>query len=73
MCSTAKRSSIGFSQVCLTKVEACKSFLFTESSLVLKIKNTLLIFVITLYMCHITILIVFIKHLPELMFVVCTV
>ena len=43
-CSTARGSSVGFSPVNPTKVEACKSFLFTESFLVCKIKNTWLIF-----------------------------
>ena len=42
-CSTARGSSAGFSQVSTPKVEALKSFLFTESSLVLKLKNTWLI------------------------------
>ena len=41
-------SSRGFFRFCLTKVEASKSFLLTESSLVLKIKNTRLIFIVTL-------------------------
>ena len=39
-CGTARVSSIGFSSVSPTKVEARKSFLFTESFLELKIKNT---------------------------------
>ena len=39
----------GFSWASPTKVEADMSFLFTESSLVLKIKCTWLIFIITLY------------------------
>ena len=42
-CNTARGSSTGFSLFSLTKVEACKSFPFTRSSLVLKIKNTWLI------------------------------
>ena len=42
-CSTARASNSGFSLVSLTKVEARKWFLFTESSFVLKIKNTWLI------------------------------
>ena len=36
-------------RVSSTMVEACKSFIFTKSSLVLKIKNSWLIFIITLY------------------------
>ena len=47
--STAKGSSTGFSQICPAKVEALKSYLFTESFLILKIKNTFLIFCVTLY------------------------
>ena len=43
-CSTARESSAGFSRVSPTKVEIGKSFLFTESFLILKIKNTGLIF-----------------------------
>ena len=39
-CCTARGSSIRYSQFSPTKFEAHKSFLFTESSLVLKIKNT---------------------------------
>ena len=38
-------SSTGFSRFSPTKVEAHKSFLFTESFLVLKIKNTLLMII----------------------------
>ena len=47
-CSTARESSAGFSHVCHTMVEALKSFLLSENSLDLKMKNTWLIFVITL-------------------------
>ena len=39
-CFTVRASIAGFTQVSPTKVEACKSFIFTESSLVLNIKNT---------------------------------
>ena len=35
-CSTARVSSVWFSQVIPSKIQACKPFLFTESSLVLK-------------------------------------
>ena len=48
-CWSASGSSVGFSRFSSTKVEARKSFRFTESSLVLKIKNTGIIFIITLY------------------------
>ena len=41
--SLARGSSIGFSQVSPTKVEAHKSFIFTESSLTLKLRKTGLI------------------------------
>ena len=47
-CSTAWGSSAGFSQVSSTKVKAGSSFLFTESSVLLKIKNIWLIFIVTL-------------------------
>ena len=40
-------SNIGFSQVGPNKVEACQSFLFTESSLVLEMNNTWLVFLFT--------------------------
>ena len=49
ICFTARGSSAGFSMISLTKVEDGKSFLFAKSSLVLKIKNTWLIFNVTLY------------------------
>ena len=39
-CSTARGSSSGFSLVRPAKVEALKSFLFSESYLVFKVKNT---------------------------------
>ena len=48
-CCTASGSSTGFSQFSPSKVLACKSSLFTECSLVIKISNTWLIFVVTLY------------------------
>ena len=51
-CSTVWGSSVRFSQMIPTKFEACKSFLFTESSLKLKIKNTWLIFIITLFFLY---------------------
>ena len=38
-CITVRGPSAGSSQISPTKVEAHKYFLFTESSLVLKIKN----------------------------------
>ena len=47
-CSTARGSSTGLSQVGPTKVKACKSFLFTESSLKVENKEDLVDFVITL-------------------------
>ena len=43
-CSKSRGSGAGFSQVSPTKFEAAKSFLFTESSLLMKIKSTWLIF-----------------------------
>ena len=43
--SAARGSSIGFSLFSPTKVEARKSFLFTQSSFLLKIKNTWLILI----------------------------
>ena len=46
-CCTARGSSSGFSRVSPTKVEAC--IFYTESSLVLKINNTWLIFIVTVY------------------------
>ena len=46
-CCTGKGSSSGFSGVSPTKVEAC--VFFTESTLVLKINNTWLIFIVTVY------------------------
>ena len=42
-CCTARRSSTGYSQFSPSKFEACKSYLFTESFIVLKIKPTWLI------------------------------
>ena len=44
---TARGSGTWLSLVDPTKVKACNSFLFTEISLVFKIRNTSLIFVIT--------------------------
>ena len=48
-CSTAKGSSTRLSLVGLTKVQACKSFLFTEGSLKVEDKEYLVDFVVTLY------------------------
>ena len=48
-CSTARGCYSEYSWFSPTKVEACKSFLFTESFLVSKIKNIRLIFIVTLY------------------------
>ena len=48
-CCTARGYSKGFFHFSPTKVKAGKSFLFTESSLVLKIKSTWFIFIVTLY------------------------
>ena len=47
-CSAARGSRTGFSLVGPTKVKACKSFLFTESSLKVENKEDLVDFVITL-------------------------
>ena len=48
-CSTTRGSIAWVSRVSHTKVEALTSFLFTESSLVLQIKHTWLIFIVTLF------------------------
>ena len=47
-CSTARGSSFGLSVGGPTKVKACKSFLFTESSPKVENKEQLIDFVVTL-------------------------
>ena len=48
-CSTARGSSAGLSLVGPTKVNSCKSFLFTQGSLKIENKEHLVDFVVTLY------------------------
>ena len=51
-CSEARVSSSGFSLVILTKVMAGKSFLFTESSLVMKLRTLGWFCYLTLFLYH---------------------